>query len=300
MSKRAVYQLVVLHKLFHDLLEKFFSKENDPTSMSYNKWFYFLSNKILRIYKKQPRLRIQPTHVWRRFDRLTDSGWAYAYDQWITIDEVFSSVHLGEQMERHARLGAKEYRWSKSEQKVLSDCARFIYGASQDPSRNLSDLAWINSLLSPVDHREPEPLGRASEDAGAEPSTASRRPGSKPHLEQFATPAGTRWGDVTIKFKDGETASIRVREKTGVYNYTQMGMCNRKNGGPTCQWSLLRTLAENHGLLTWDRPGASRKNPKRRERLSGDLRRFFGIKDDPFMLTHDRKGWQARFGIADD
>lgn len=43
-----------------------------------------------------------------------------------------------------------------------------------------------------------------------------------------------------------------------------------------------------------------RKNQKRRELLAANLRDFFRIEGDPFRLTEDGKGWQARFLISPD
>ena len=116
----------------------------------------------------------------------------------------------------------------------------------------------------------------------------------------FPTPPDASWRDVAIRFKDGHTVSIKVKSAGGVFNYTQMGMVNKKNGDPTVQWNLLQSFAEEHGILDWDSNQAHRRNQKRRELLSSDLRRFFRIEGDPFCLTDDGKGWQARFLIYPD
>ena len=119
-------------------------------------------------------------------------------------------------------------------------------------------------------------------------------------LTPFPTPPDATWDDVRIRFKNGHTVSIRVKSESGVFNYTQMGMANKKNTDPTVQWGLLWVFAEKHGVLDWSSTSAHPHNQKRRERLATNLRRFFGIEGDPFRLTDDRKGWQANFHISPD
>jgi len=114
----------------------------------------------------------------------------------------------------------------------------------------------------------------------------------------FPTPRGASWEDVEIRFKDGDTVSVRVRSVTTVLTYTEMGMSNKKNRKPTVQWELLRAFADEEGTLTWSSKHADRKKQKRREMLSRDLQQYFQIGEDPFCLTKDRKGWRSRFSIS--
>ena len=116
----------------------------------------------------------------------------------------------------------------------------------------------------------------------------------------FPTPPDASWGDVSIRFKDGHTVSVKAKTAGGVFNYTQMGMANKKNGNPTVQWELLKTFADERGILDWSSNKAHRHNQKRRELLAANLRDFFRIEGDPFRLTDDGKGWQARFIISPD
>jgi len=116
----------------------------------------------------------------------------------------------------------------------------------------------------------------------------------------FPTPSHSTWGDVTIRFKDGYTVLIKVNATSGIFNYTQMGMADNRNTNPTVQWELLRAFSGGYGTLDWTSSQADRRNQKRREKLAADLRAFFRIEGDPFRLTDDRKGWQARFNISPD
>ena len=116
----------------------------------------------------------------------------------------------------------------------------------------------------------------------------------------FPTPPDATWRDVSIRFKDGHTVSVKVKTAGSVFNYTQMGMANKKNGNPTVQWELLKVFADERGVLDWSSNKAHRRNQKRRELLAANLRDFFRIEGDPFRLTDDGKGWQALFLISPD
>jgi hypothetical protein len=117
---------------------------------------------------------------------------------------------------------------------------------------------------------------------------------------RFPTPPDATWDDVRIRFKDGHTVSIKVKSGKGVYTYADMGMVDKRNGKPNSQWELLRTFADEGGTLDWSSKRANRRNQKRREYLAANLRCFFDIEGDPFRLTRDRKGWEARFLILPD
>ena len=116
----------------------------------------------------------------------------------------------------------------------------------------------------------------------------------------FPVPPDATWDDVVMSFKDGYTISIKVQSVSGVFNYTQMGMADKRNTNPTKQWELLRAFADGNGILDWTSSHANRRNQKRREILAANLRNFFRIDSDPFRLTDNGKGWQARFRISPD
>jgi len=79
-----------------------------------------------------------------------------------------------------------------------------------------------------------------------------------------------------------------------------MGMADGRNASPTKPWELLQVLARNHGVLTWKSPNASRKNKKRGELLSRDLKAFFRIDGEPIVATDNGKGWRTTFALASD
>lgn len=112
----------------------------------------------------------------------------------------------------------------------------------------------------------------------------------------FPTPAGASWADVAIRFIDRHSVYVTVQSASGKYHCAQMGMASKKNAMPTKQWLLLEFFAEGAGLLDWSNRKADRKNQKRKELLAADLRRFFRIDSDPFVI--DGNGWRARFSVS--
>lgn len=116
----------------------------------------------------------------------------------------------------------------------------------------------------------------------------------------FPTPAGARWGDVRLRFVDGDTVAVTVGPVSQTLTYSQFGLVDRRSGRANAQWALLRAFAEGGGTMTWDRPTADRKNQKRREKLARALAEFFRLEDDPIALTADRKGWRTLFRVEPD
>lgn len=113
----------------------------------------------------------------------------------------------------------------------------------------------------------------------------------------FPTPTDATWGDVTIRFVDGHTVFVKVKETTGKYLYSDMGMVDRRSASPDSQWELLRGFADGNGTFTWDHPAANKKKQKQRETLATRLREFFRLNGDPFEYVDELKGWRARFTI---
>lgn len=173
------------------------------------------------------------------------------------------------------------------------DCEKLL------KQRNSCFLPLINSLTFKVDgtFTAHKPVDDILADFRA---VVLPSPKDNDYMVFFPTPPDATWGDVSIKFKDGHTVSIKVGNAAGTYNYTQMGMANKKNGNPTKQWELLESFATAHGKFSWDHSDADSKNQKRRETLAKNLREFFRIDEDPFRWTKDSKAWEALFTISYD
>lgn len=113
----------------------------------------------------------------------------------------------------------------------------------------------------------------------------------------FPTPPGCTWSSIKIRFLDIDTVSITAAGVAGRFHFTEMGFARGGNKQSNVQWDLLRSFAKGYGVITWNSPGASRRNQKRKERLSETLGRFFGIAGDPIRWMPDRCGWQTLFAI---
>jgi hypothetical protein len=159
----------------------------------------------------------------------------------------------------------------------------------------LADFTRIDKDGKLVSDRTADEVLKGFHDRMLQATSANAKDG----MVLFPTPSEATWSDVEVRFKDGHTISVKVLGARGVFNYTQMGMANKKNAEPTVQWKLLKTFAEEDRVLTWKSSNASRKNQKTRENLSKDLRRFFRIEGDPISLTEDKKGWRVIFELHD-
>jgi len=132
------------------------------------------------------------------------------------------------------------------------------------------------------------------------PPAAAAAPKKGDTMDHFEVPSGVKWDNVVIRFTDGHTVSVKAGDKNGVCNYTQMGMIDMRNSTPNASWELLKTIAGEHGSLTWDTPEAKREFKKQKERLAKALKKFFRIDEDPFKYLPTKKGWEALFAILPD
>lgn len=121
-----------------------------------------------------------------------------------------------------------------------------------------------------------------------------------PPPERFPTPPDAAWSDVIIQFVDGHTVSVRCKSVPGIFNYTQMGMVDRRNGDPDVQWQFLSELADGHGQLDWSASAARRENKKRKQTLNQRLNAFFGIEGEPITWDKQAKNYSCRFQLATD
>jgi hypothetical protein len=114
---------------------------------------------------------------------------------------------------------------------------------------------------------------------------------------RFPTPAGATWGDVTIKFIDGHRVSVRCKTENGVFNFTDMGMVDRRKAEPDVQWALLYALAVGHGRMNWRSSEARRENAKRKQTLNERLAAFFGIDGESITWDKNAKNYLCRFTL---
>lgn len=121
-----------------------------------------------------------------------------------------------------------------------------------------------------------------------------------PMMARFPTPPDARWGDVTIKFVDGHTVSIRCKSEAGTFNYTQMGMVDGRNANPNVQWQFLQDLAEGRGSMSSTSGLANQKNVKRKQTLNERLGAFFSIDGEAITWDADAGEYRCRFQLIPD
>ena len=113
----------------------------------------------------------------------------------------------------------------------------------------------------------------------------------------FPTPKGTTWENIKIRFFDGHTVTIWAGDQVGRFNYTQMGMANKKNGNFSKQWELLTLFAKGRGRFDWASSEADFSWKKQKEQLSKRLSEFFHLRDDPIKWEKEDKAYRCRFRI---
>jgi hypothetical protein len=112
-------------------------------------------------------------------------------------------------------------------------------------------------------------------------------------------PANTRWEDLTFEFTAEEVVNVRFRQETRRYEPEHFGMKSKKNGRPTTLWTLLRSIAQLAGSLTWRDRAASTTTKKQKQLLSSRLMSLFGILGDPIPWRPAQRAYVARFAICD-
>ena len=116
---------------------------------------------------------------------------------------------------------------------------------------------------------------------------------------RFPTPPGTRWEDISIEFTAEEVANIRCRGSiTRRVEPEHLAMKNRKNGRPTLQWTLLRSLARSKGAIPWNDHDADVGIKQQKRQLSKKLMAYFGIEEPPIDWHYDDNEYRTRFSIS--
>ena len=116
---------------------------------------------------------------------------------------------------------------------------------------------------------------------------------------RLPTPPGTRWEDISIEFTAEEVATIRCRGSiTRRVEPEHLDMKNLKNGRPTLQWTLLRSLARSNGAISWNDHDADVRIKQQKRQLSKKLIAYFGIEDAPIDWHYDHHEYRARFFVS--
>jgi hypothetical protein len=116
----------------------------------------------------------------------------------------------------------------------------------------------------------------------------------------YLLPAGSAWEKLQIKFVDGHTVKVRYPGmRTDSFNFKDLGFQNDKTNNPDTRWEFLRQLASNGGSLPVSKFD-SRFNRQAKYELSGRLKTFFGMSEDPFYRYKAGAGYSIKFVLRSD
>ncbi len=115
------------------------------------------------------------------------------------------------------------------------------------------------------------------------------------HCNLFPTPSGASWRNMTIEVVNNTkiqvTCCYKGKRVTRAYDYSEIGMIDKRTKLSDQQWDFLCGFADEQGYFTWDNRRADRKHKKTKQRLTQILKQLFGIYDsDPFINERDEKG----------
>lgn len=113
-----------------------------------------------------------------------------------------------------------------------------------------------------------------------------------------ATAKDTKWENITIRFLNTYDVKIENGKETSETNYEEMGFADRRSGKAILSWDFLQLLSTNKGVFPLGRlskeDNATCKTQKKD--LSGKLKTFFKIKEDPFE-EYDREKKEYRIKL---
>lgn len=129
--------------------------------------------------------------------------------------------------------------------------------------------------------------------------------------KKFATPRGTKWSDIQIRFLESPTVymkkqniyvSTSIRVTVGnvdrVISCEEAGMARKDNKMPKDQWILLYGFAKQKGRLDWSSDHPPEQVVKQKQGLSKSLKRFFDLDGSPIDdWDKEEQCYRCRFRI---
>lgn len=112
-------------------------------------------------------------------------------------------------------------------------------------------------------------------------------------------PAGAKWAEVTFVLISDEVLNVTCRGQTQRLEPDRVGMKDGRTGKPTEAWAFLQVLARVGGALGPLGRGVVEDQKKKKQALSRQLVRAFGISDDPVRWSKRDRTYQTAFVIRD-
>lgn len=119
-------------------------------------------------------------------------------------------------------------------------------------------------------------------------------------IRHYHLPPNTIWEDITIRFQDEESVTIKCgkRPQPVRFTFADFGFGSKRSSQPKKAWLVLKQIADAHGeLIPPDARDSKSKGHKQKEFLSQALRAVFQLSDEPLPWDSEIYGWKARFKI---
>lgn len=119
-------------------------------------------------------------------------------------------------------------------------------------------------------------------------------------VRHYDLPPNTIWEDITIRFQDEESVTIKCGKSPRPVRFTfaDFGFGSKRSSQPKKAWLVLKQIANTHGELVPPNACDSKsKGHKQKEFLSQALRAVFRLSEEPLPWDSEIYGWKARFRI---
>jgi hypothetical protein len=113
-------------------------------------------------------------------------------------------------------------------------------------------------------------------------------------------PAGAQWAEVTFVLISDEVLNVACRGQTQRLEPDRVGMKDGRTGKPTEAWAFLQVLAGVGGVMGPLGRDVVEEQKKRKQALSKQLVRAFGISGDPIRWSKRDRAYQTAFVIRDE
>jgi len=113
-------------------------------------------------------------------------------------------------------------------------------------------------------------------------------------------PAGAQWVELTFALISDEVLNVTCRGQTQRLEPDRVGMKDGRTGKPTEAWAFLQVLAGVGGVLGPLGRDVVEEQKKKKQALSRQLARAFGISGDPIRWSKRDRAYQTAFLIRDE
>lgn len=113
-------------------------------------------------------------------------------------------------------------------------------------------------------------------------------------------PAGAQWAELTLVLFSDEVLNVTCRGHTQRLEPDRVGMKDGRTGKPTDAWAFLQVLARAGGMLGPLGRDVVEEQKKKKQALSRQLIRAFGISGDPIRWSKRDRTYQTAFLIRDE